>query len=69
MHVLLLLTRLPTRCSPRESCKRYITADLLLVESAWLDAVVLALAVLSRTFSMHLGLPMLLKSTKICPPS
>jgi hypothetical protein len=47
----------------------YIAADLQLVESAWLDAVVSALMVSSRTFSMHLELPMLLKSTEICPSS
>jgi hypothetical protein len=64
MHVLLLLARLPTRCSPRESCKRYITADLQLVESAWLDVVVSALVVLSGTFSTHLELPVLLKSCR-----
>jgi hypothetical protein len=31
--------------------------------------VVSVLVVLSRTFSTHLELPVLLKSTKICPPS
>jgi hypothetical protein len=63
MHVLLLLARLPTRCSPRESCKRCITADLQPVESAWLGAAVLALAVLSGISSVRLELPELLKST------
>ena len=62
MHVPLQLARQLMRCSPSESCKRCIIADLQPVESAWLGAVVLALAVLSRIFSAHLKLLVLLKS-------
>jgi hypothetical protein len=61
MRVPLLLARLPTWCSPRESCKRCIIADLHPVESAWLGTTVLALVVLSRIFSAHLELLVLLK--------
>jgi hypothetical protein len=66
MCVLLLLTRLLTRCSPRESCKRCITAELQSVDSAWLGVAVLELAVLSGISSVHLELPVPLNSTGIC---
>jgi hypothetical protein len=52
MHALLLPARLR---SPRESCRRCITTDLLLADLAWLDVVRTALVRSHHIFSCPSG--------------